>query len=99
MHELRQQFLQFLKYCETVLRDENAAGAVKETVSAWVKLPVYPQLCSGGCVLCSVVVGVSSTVQWWVFLLQCNGGCVLCSVRSGGCVLCSVRSGGCVLCT
>lgn len=34
LHELRQQFLQFMKYCETVLRDENAAGAVKETVSA-----------------------------------------------------------------
>ena len=34
LHELRQQFLQFMKYCETVLRDENAAGTVKETVSA-----------------------------------------------------------------
>ena len=37
MHELRQQFLQFMKYCETVLRDENAAGTVKETVSFWFK--------------------------------------------------------------
>ena len=38
MHELRQQFLQFMKYCETILRDENAAGTVKETVSFfWFK--------------------------------------------------------------
>ena len=75
MHELRQQFLQFLKYCETVLRDENAAGAVKETVSAWVKLPVYPLLCSGGCVLCNVLVGVSSVVQWLMCRLKCSAGC------------------------
>lgn len=111
MHELRQQFLQFLKYCETVLRDENAAGAVKETVSAWVKPPVCSLLCSGGGVLCSVIVGVSSTAQGLVCFVQCSGECVLCSAVqwlvcllqcSGGCVLlvqCWVYPVPCCICT